>query len=691
MSDTQTPAELDVRPARGRLSLVWLVPVIALAVSLWVAWQNYSERGTLIEIVFENASGIKPGETVLKFRDVEVGKVEKVSFDEGLADVVVLVRVENQIVPYLDDDAQFWIVQPDVSLRGITGLETVLSGVFIEGSWDTEPDVVQYEFYGLATPPLASVDQRGTQIQLRTRDGSAIAAGAPILHKGIKVGFLETPRLAPDGQSVLVDGFVESPYDRRLTSATRFWDTSGFNISFGTGGVELDVNSIASLIEGGVAFDTVISGGNVVRDGTTFDVYIDEETARDSLFGDPNLPVLNVAVLFDSSVSGLTKGSEVRFQGIRIGQVADLSAVVIEDRDATRVQLRTILALETARLGMGETTTPDEGLNFLSDFVLQGLRARLSTGNILSGSLIVELVEIENAPPAVLDREALPYPLIPSTAPRITDVADSAQDVLERINNLPVEELLAGAIDLMDSLERLANDENVREVPTSLVALLNDARGFVASDDLQAIPTDLRAAINDLNAILGQMQDGDVVAKFTTTVESAQSAAANLDTASEVLPAITVELQALAEKANALEIEALVAEATASLAAIDALLSADGTHDIPVALNSALDEMRLFLSEVRAGGAVENVNAALASASSAAQAIEDAAASLPALSERASALVRQTQNVVSQYGERSRFNSEAMTTLRDIQAAADAISSLARAIQRNPNSLITGR
>jgi paraquat-inducible protein B len=582
-------------------------------------------------------------------------------------------------------------VQPDVSLRGITGLETVLSGVFIEGSWATEADVVQYEFYGLERPPLTSVDQRGTQIQLRTRDGSAIAAGAPILHKGIKVGFLETPRLTTDGQSVIVDGFVEAPFDRHLTSATRFWDTSGFNLSFGTSGVELDVNSIASLIEGGVAFDTVVSGGRPVSDGANYDIYINEETARESLFGDPNLPVLKVAVLFDSSVNGLTKGSEVRFQGIRIGEVAELSAIVIEDKDATTVRLRTVLALEPGRLGMGEATTPEDGLNFLSDFVLQGLRARLSTGNILSGSLNVELVEVENAPPGVLDLEATPYPIIPSTASRITDVADSAEDVLDRINNLPVEELFTGAIDLMDSLERLSNDENIREVPTSLIALLDETRDFVKSDDLQAIPNDLRSAIAELSAILNAAQSNEIVPKLNDAIESAQSAAANLDVASEVLPAITAELEQLAQKANALELEALIDEATRSLAAIDGLLTADGTQDIPAALNGALMELRLFLGEVREGGAVENVNAALASASSAAKAIEDAATSLPALSERASALVRQTQNVVSQYGERSRFNSEAMTTLRDIQAAADAISSLARAIQRNPNSLLTGR
>ena len=90
------PAQLDIRPARERaaprLSLVWIVPLVALAVSLWAAWQSYADRGTLITISFENASGVVAGETKIKYRDVEVGEVERVEFSEGLTDVLVHAR-----------------------------------------------------------------------------------------------------------------------------------------------------------------------------------------------------------------------------------------------------------------------------------------------------------------------------------------------------------------------------------------------------------------------------------------------------------------------------------------------------------------------------------------------------------------------------------------------------------------------
>ena len=811
MNDAPTPAPLDVRAAKQgglrRLSLIWIVPLLALLISLSVAYQNYAQRGTLIEIAFEGANGVTSGETVIKYRDVEVGRVEKVSFAEGLGEVIVQARIDKEVAPYLDDDASFWVVAPKVNLRGVSGLQTVLSGVFIEGTWDNEADVQQYEFTGLDQAPLSLERQRGTQIVFRTRDGQALADGAPILHKGIQVGYIEAPELSDDGISVIANAFVEDPFDQRITSATRFWDTSGFSVTLGAGGVALDVNSLASLIEGGIAFDTVVSGGEPIQKNQIFDIFPSEEAARESLFASPDVEVLNVAVLFENSVNGLAKGSEVRFQGLRVGEVTDLTAIVAEDRDAARVLLRTILAVEPARLGLGEDATPEQALAFLSDFVLQGLRARLVTGNILSGSLVVELVKVADAPTAVMNMAAEPFPQIPTTTSNITDVADSAEDVLQRINDLPIEELMSGAIDLMDSLERLANEDSLRAAPASLTALLDETRGLISSEDVTSIPTEIRKSISDLNAIIAQAQqtgtvdrlnaaidsvtevsdniqtatvnlpeisaqlealalkangldldglltiakstlqdiDGivkdtanqslpqsvasmidelraivssddlaaipadlrqtianvntivadaaaaDLIAKLNGVIEAAQKTATNIETTSAGWPEMSAQLEDLVAKSNNLDLETLVASANATLDSVDKLVGSQSTQDIPASLSAALDEVRVFLGDVRGGGAVNNLNAALLSASEAAKAIEDAASSLPALSARASALVTETGDVLEGYGSRSRFNAEMLSALRDIQEAADAVSSLARAIQRNPNSLLTGR
>jgi paraquat-inducible protein B len=698
MNDTPSsngPVPLDVRPVKQRLarriSLVWLVPVLALAISLWAAWQNYADRGTLITIVFENASGVSAGETKSKYRDVTVGEVEEVAFSDGLTEVLVHARIDKTVAPYLDDDAEFWIVRPDVSVRGITGLETVLSGVYIEGNLDTEADVAQFEFYGLDTPNLTRASQRGTSVVLRADDGGSLSAGAPVLHKGLQVGYLEEPQLSFDGNQVVVSAFIESPYDRRITTSTRFWDTSGFSLSFGAGGVSLDVNSLASLIEGGIEFDTVVSGGAPVNSGHRFDIYENQQAARDSLFTDPNAEVLEVAVLFDQSVSGLTVGSEVRLQGIRIGQVSELSAIVVGDDNNASVRLQALLAIEPTRLGMTPGASSEEALDLLSDLVTRGLRARMVTGNILAGTLVVELVTLEDALPAIVALTSGEYPVIPTTASKISDVAETAEGVLARINALPVEELMEGAIDLMDSFERLANDEFTRATPEALVSLVDEARALVGSEALQAVPDELRDVIASLDALISQANDVGLISNIDVAVQTATRVADNIEIATRNLPQISDDIAQLTARANSLEFEALIASATETLAAVDAFIGNEDTLALPASLNGALDEMRDFLAEVNGGDAMENLNSVLATANQAALAVEEAVSTLPALAERANRLVLQTETVIESYSERSRFGAETLQTLRDIQSAADAVTTLSRTIQRNPNSLLTGR
>ena len=706
MTDAQTiqPASLDVRPIKRplwqRISIVWLVPLLALCISIGVAFSSYANRGILIEISFENASGVTADETVIKYRDVTVGRVEKVEFSLGLSDVLVYARIDKTVAPYLDDDAQFWVVRPDVSLRGITGLDTVLSGVHIKGSWDNDADVAQSQFLGLETPPQTRVGQRGTVISLRARDGSALSQGAPILHKGITVGNLGTPILSFNGNDVIVDAFVHYPYDQRITSNTRFWDTSGFSLSLGTGGVSINVNSIASLIEGGIAFDTIVSGGRPVRDSQVFDLFFDEEAARNSQFSSPvqNAALLNVDVLFDSSVRGLSAGSEVRFQGVRIGTVTNLSAFVVTDQQEQVVRLRTNLAIEPGRLGLGLDTTPDEALAFLDGLVANGLRARMITGNILSGSLQVELVQVNTSPPAILGRDANGKGIIPTTRSEITDVATTAEGVLARINNLPVEEMMSSAISMMDSIELLAKDEDLRAVPSSVTALLDEARSLLGDEDIQAVPTDLRAAISEmrqtiaeLNTFVAGANDAEIVQSLFNTIQAANVAATNIEKATRNLPAITSRIELLMDKFFALEIESMVNAATKTIQAIDILISSDETASVPGSLSAALNEVRLFLAKIRSGNAIENVNMALASASAAAQSVEASVEGLPELSASASRLMSETEAVIQSYGDRSRFSAETLSTLRNIQLAADAVTNLARTIQRDPSSLLTGR
>lgn len=689
------PADLDVaepRPSMWRnLSPIWLVPLVALLVSLGVAWKSYADRGVLIEITFENASGITPDDTTVRYRDVVIGKVEDVGFSDDLSRVSVWARIDKEIAPYLDEDATFWVVRPEVSARGVSGLSTVLSGVYIEGAWDQTTGKARTRFEGADSPPLAHPGRAGRRITLRTEDGRMVSEGAPVLFRGIEVGRLERPRLTVSGDSIVVDAFIEAPHDRRINSATRFWDSSGFSVSIGASGLSLDVDSIASLVAGGIEFDTVFEGGRPVSSGAVFDIYPDEATARRTAFARSRSGGVEVAVAFDESVAGLTNGAAVKLGGVTVGEVGSVNAVIENESDEAEVRLVVKLLLDPALMGLPQGAGEDEVFDFLEQAVTNGMRARLASSGLFSSELFVELVTLEDAAPAEFQREAEPFPMLPSAPSDLPDFTATAEGALERISNLPIEELISQAVDTLASIEALVSDENIRQAPQAAVALLQDTRALVSDPETQALPAELRAAVADLRSIMVELERGQAVANLTAALEQGSRITANLAATSEELPALVDEFRALAAKANALEAEELIRAANQLMSSADALIGTDDARALPGAMVDALDEVRATLTSLREGELVDNANTAMASARSAAEAVSAATEDLPILTARLERLLAQSEALLAAYGDNSTFNTETLSVLREVKAAAQAVSLLARKIERNPNSLVFGK
>ena len=681
-----------------RVSLVWLVPLAALLVSFWVAWQSYADRGPLVDILFEEATGIREGETELRYRDVTVGRVEDVGFSDTLDRVRVTVRLDKDIADYADEDAEFWIVQPEVTTQGVSGLDTVLSGVFIEAAWNTDPGGLVAEHIAIPRAPLLRSGEEGLSFRMTAGSGVQLTGGTPILHKGVEVGRIGSPELTTDGTVARAEAIIYAPYDRLVSSNTRFWDTSGFTFSLGANGAELDFSSLATLIAGGVAFDTVVSGGGPVSDGVDFTVFADESAARASLFQNDGAPVLNLTAIFEDNFSGLTVGAPVLLDGVNVGEVANLNGIVDEALfDDPNVRLSTSMVLRTSKLGLAEST-PEAALDFLAERVENGLRARLASASILTGGLKIELVDIADPVPALLDREGEPFPIVPVAPAEISDVSATAEGVMERINNLPIEELLEAATVFLTSATALTENEDIRAIPGDVRGLLADVRTVTGSEEIQALPgqasellAELQALSSDLRGIADSIEAAGAVERLMAAVDAATEAATGVGTSVEGVPALVERLTAVAAKAEALEVQELIAELSETVEAARVLLADDGTKALPARLGDTLAELEAALVELREGGAVENLNAALASASSASAAVEDAAADLPDVIRRLEQLAAQTSATIAGYGENSELNRSARAALRDVQDAARAIEDLAQTLERNPNSIILGR
>lgn len=688
MTDPQPPFPDVEPPSRSilrNLSLAWLVPLFALAVALGIAWQAYSERGTLIEIRFENGAGVTAGETTVRYRDVVIGTVDDVSFSEDLRAVVVSARIDNTVMPFLDEDATFWVVRPEISTQGVSGLSTVVSGVYIEGAWDNQAGTTAYAFAGRNAPLFVRPGDEGRRLTLSVPVGMQLAGGAPVTFRGIQVGRLEDPVLSEDGLDLTIDVFIEAPHDQRISAATRFWDTSGFSINLGAQGLSLDVESLASLVTGGIEFDEVYLDAAPVGDDTVFDVYLNEDLARASAFAADPIGDVPLSVQFTRIVRGLTAGTRVVMDGTTIGEVTDVAVRTVDTPTGRQQRMVADLAVDAVLLGLEGGASADDVYAFLADEVGNGLRARLSSAGIIATETRIEFaVDYTDATQEVLDMDGTPFPVMPWVPAEASNLNATAEGVLDRVADLPFERLLDQAIDTLASIEGLAGDPALRDVPEEAIGLLEDARFLIGGEALQGVPGAALGALADLRRLLSEFNKSDVIENFANVLLGIEGAVDPIAAATERLPEIMENLATLSETAAALEIEATITSANAVLAGVDTFLSAEGMDEVPANLASSLTELEALISELREADVVGSLDATLDAANA-------AAADLPGLVDRTETVLGQVTALLGSYGARSDFMGNTLAVLDEITTAARVIARLARTIERNPSSLLTGR
>lgn len=611
-------------------SLVWLVPILALVVTLGLAWNNWSQRGELIHVAFSDATGVTPGETVLKFREVSVGRVETVRFSSDLSQVILDIRVDKDVARFIDTDAQFWIVRPQVSARGISRLDTVLTGVFIEGDWNATIGQPQDGvFSGLDRAPLTRANEPGSWMVLASDSVKGLSEGAPVLYRGVPVGRMENVRLAPNDEGVLADVFVEAPHDRRLTTATVFWDTAGLSVSLGAQGLALNVGSLSSLLQGGVQFETLTSGGEPVPPGHVFRLAPNEDEARNSLFSEGEAGEVRLTVLVDNAVRGLDKGADVQFQGLDVGRVTDLKLRVENAPNGSRdIQQEVTIAVLPVRMGLPPETTREQLLAFLADKVTQGLRARVASAGFLGTSLMIEMVELPDAAPATLDVTTQPYPVIPSAPGDISDFTATAQGVLGKFGRLPLEETLRSAQDALNSITALASSQDTREVPARLRATLDQAD----------------AALDEIRQATAELRASGAMTKAGAAVDATQKAATAVADAAAGMPQVVQDIGRVAQNAAGVDLQALGQAATGAATGLRDIVGSDAAKALPdrigtavASVDGAAGEIRGLAGEIRSTGAATKLSALLDEAGAAAEAVRVAAADVPAMVDQVDA------------------------------------------------------
>ncbi|WP_085723970.1 intermembrane transport protein PqiB [Pseudomonas sp. R37(2017)] len=307
------------RPA-SNWSAIWVLPLIALIIGGWLGWRAYNETGIEIQVRFESGEGIQANKTEVVYKGMSVGKVKSLKLDdEGSSKgVIASIEMNKDVEQYLRTSTRFWLVKPSVTLAGITGLETLVSGNYVAVS-PGEGEPVR-KFKALAQEPPLSDAQPGLHLTIKADRLGSLNRGSPVFYKQIKVGQIKSYVLSEDQSTVELKVFIEPTYAKLVRKHTRFWNASGISIDANLSGVKVRSESLASIVAGGIAFAT-------------------PENRKDSPPTDPSLP-FRLYEDFDAAAAGIrVKVKLSDFEGLQAGrtpvmykgiQVGNLKALKVD-------------------------------------------------------------------------------------------------------------------------------------------------------------------------------------------------------------------------------------------------------------------------------------------------------------------------------------------------------------------------
>ena len=308
-----TPQATLRRSRRLRLSPVWLVPIVAAAVGGYLFWQTEIDVGPTIEIGFADGTNIAEG-SKLVYRGVQVGAVQSVELDSGLQHVNVMARLHKPAAGLAREGSQFWIVEPRVSVGQVTGLDTLLSGSYIQVAPGDGAEATR--FAGLANPPVLSPGQGNFVLFLESDDAASLSPGSPVSYRGIDVGEIAAVTLPQDGSRVQLEVAITPAHASLVRTNSVFWRTSGVHFDLQPLDPKIDISSVESLIRGGVAFATPEPSGGPAGPNALFEL-LDQSPASSVIAPRPGLNV----VLSATQLGSVAVGDPVYYREIRVGEV----------------------------------------------------------------------------------------------------------------------------------------------------------------------------------------------------------------------------------------------------------------------------------------------------------------------------------------------------------------------------------
>lgn len=493
---------------QSMFSLVWVVPLVAALIGGWLAWKAVSEQGPSFVIRFKTAEGLEAGKTRIKFKSVDVGIVEAIELTRDRSTVVVHARLEKYAEDYLVEDSRFWVVRARITGANVQGLGTLLSGAYIGMDVGRSKQATRI-FTGLEEQPIVTTDVPGRHFVLKSPVLGSFSVGAPVYFRKIAVGEVESYTLDMDGNGVSIRIFVRAPHDQYVNTATRFWEASGIDVKLDAAGVRLETESLASILIGGIAFQTRGDGAGAepAAEDREFRLFRNRESA----LAYRDVVTTPFAFGFKESLRGLSVGAPIDFRGIIIGEVTDIRP----EYDSDEITMIAFANLYPERMGARQVggsvrerlrLTREQAVDLL---VKDGVRAQLRTGNLITGQLYIALDFFKDAAPAQVAWSETP-PRFPTVTGTFTGIEENIVQLTKKLAAVPFDDIgqdlrralasLNRTLTSVDSLAKQAGSELMPELRESLVAL----RGSLAEVDRvlaedAPLQQDARAALREVS------------------------------------------------------------------------------------------------------------------------------------------------------------------------------------------------
>ncbi|MDS7928835.1 MlaD family protein [Acinetobacter sp. V102_4] len=506
MNDLPEPQE---KKSRWKPLLIWLIPLIALLIALSLAVKALLSHGPTIDVSFRTAEGLVAGKTTVRYKQVDIGVVRQIDLSDDRSHIIARIDLRKGASNFAAKDSRFWVVRPRIGTGGVSGIDTLLSGSYIEvDGGKSEED--KFEFTGLEVPPVISSDVPGKVFFLNADDLGSLDIGSPIYYRRINVGQITAYKLSDDGKNVELQTFIRAPYDKFVTTDARFWQASGIDVTLNASGFNLDTQSLASIVAGGIAFGIPESSrATTAANQSRFNLWDSKGDALKEPDGQPR----GVIMYFDHSLRGLTVGAPIDFMGIEIGNVKSINAEFYDHYKQIRMRVEAVIY--PSRVENGQALNPNSEI--FKDFIEHGWRAQMRTGNLLTGQNYIALDKFPKAKPATLQILGDNRVVIPTTPTELSGLQAQVSQIADKLTKFPLVEIgqdvrktLNNMNTAIESTDKLVKQLDGKVAP-GLQATLDDVRKTVRSSESilssdAPLQQDVRKALQQMTRAAASLQ-----------------------------------------------------------------------------------------------------------------------------------------------------------------------------------------